>query len=100
MEFGSNTTEKFENSLKNLKTHEAQHYVIYEQPLTARAHCADPDNQESRRKRSIEEVLLKVPASIFFKTKCFVLSLTHQAKLDNLTQDFKLGRGSREKLQR
>ena len=24
MEFGSNTTEKFQNSLKNLKTHEAQ----------------------------------------------------------------------------
>merc|ERR1719193_351646 len=41
----------------------------------------DPDNQESRRKRGIEEVLLK-------------------AKLENLTQDFKAGRGNKEKLQR
>jgi len=41
----------------------------------------DPDNQESRRKRGIEEILLK-------------------AKLENLTQDFKAGRGNKEKLQR
>ena len=27
LEFGSNTTEKFENSLKNLKTHEAQVFL-------------------------------------------------------------------------
>lgn len=41
----------------------------------------DPDNQESRRKKGIEEILL-------------------QAKLDILTQDFKAGRGNKEKLQR
>ena len=36
-------------------------------------HCADPDNQESRRKRGIEEVLLKVPlVFISLGGQCFI----------------------------
>ena len=66
----------------------------------------DPDNQESRRKKGIEEILLQVLCHQIAHTcyiSFFVVLLSvfcRQAKLDILTQDFKAGRGNKEKLQR